>query len=129
MPHISTYNLETHVVEIELHGQITFSEIKEIYSQAMRIAKDQNSSLFFSDYREAVLCLSIMEIYQLPQIFADIATAIGFSPYQLKRAIIPSKRYNPDGYQFFETVSINRGQSLAKLFHDIDEAKKWLSKP
>ena len=127
MPHVITYNPETHIVEIKLHGQITFNEIKEVYSQALPIAKDKNSSLFFSDYREAVLCLSTFEIYELPQIFADIATTIGFSPYQLKRAIVPSKTHSPNDYQFFETVSRNRGQSFARLFQDIDEAKKWLS--
>ena len=127
MPHAITYNSETHIIEIKLHGQITFNEIKEIYSQALPIAKDKNSSLFLSDYREAVLCLSAFEIYELPKIFADTATTIGFSPYQLKRAIVPSKTHSPNNYQFFETVSQNRGQSYAKLFQDIDEAKKWLS--
>jgi hypothetical protein len=127
MPHSITCNPETHIIEIKLHGQINFNEIKEIYSQALPISKDKNSSLFLSDYREAVLCLSTIEIYELPQIFADTAAAIGFSPYQLKRAIVQSKTHNPNDYRFFETVSQNRRQSFAKLFQDIEEAKKWLS--
>ena len=126
MPHTITYNPETHIIEIKLYGQITFNEIIGIYSQALPIAKDKNTSLFFSDYREAILCLSIFEIYELPKIFADTADTIGFNPYQIKRAIVQSKTHNPNDYQFFETVSLNRGQSFAKLFQGIDEATKWL---
>lgn len=127
MPHTITYHPETQILELKLHGQITFNEIKEIYSEALPFAKDKNSSLFLSDYREAVLCLSTFEIYELPKIFSETAAAVGFIPFHLKRAIVQSQTHNPDDYQFFETVSQNRGQSLARLFQDIDEAKKWLS--
>ena len=125
MTHTIIYNPETHTVEIGLQGDIYFEEIKLMYSQALQTAKDNDTFLFLSDFREAAIRLSTMEIYQLPRLLADITASIGLSPYKLKRAIISSQRL--EDFHFYETVSSNRGQSPVKIFQDAEEAKKWLA--
>ncbi|HNK62418.1 MAG TPA: hypothetical protein PLE14_00100 [Anaerolineales bacterium] len=52
-----------------------------------------------------------------------MSTQTGISPFKLKRAFVVSK--NLDDFHFFENVTRNNGQ-LAKIFQDVDEAKKWL---
>ena len=125
MPHVIKYNSETQIVELKFHGNIFLNEIQEIYSHALQTAKDNDTFLFLSDYSDAELSLSTVDIFNLPKLFAEIAVEIGFSPYKLKRAVVPTQKL--DDFSFFETVSFNRGQSLAKIFQDVEEAEKWLT--
>jgi len=76
-----------------------------------------------ADYTEAILQLSTLEIYELPQIASEAGASSGIQLHELKRALVVKDDLND--YQFFETVTINKGQN-AKMFHDIDQAKQWL---
>jgi len=55
----------------------------------------------------------------------DTFTSLGLNARLFKRALIASKDLND--YLFYEIVTANSGQT-AKVFYDIDEAKKWLLK-
>jgi hypothetical protein len=90
----------------------------------MQVAAHNNACLFLSDYSEAQMRLSTLDVYGLPKTFVDTAAALGLNPYRLKRAIIPSQR--SDDFRFYENVSANRGQSAVRIFKDPGEAKKWL---
>ncbi len=125
MTHEITYDPITKIIRIKVTGNILLDEIKQIYIEAIQNAKEEEAFLFLSDYRQAQISLSAVEIYELPRTFVDIAKSAGYNPYHLKRAILPSGK--PEDFRFFETVSINSGQSFAKLFQEVDEAIGWLT--
>ena len=124
MPHSIIYNLETGFVEAKVYGLINLIEIKEIQSEAIRVLMENNVFLYFGDYREAKLNLSTMEIYDIPKLLSNAFTSVERNIHKLKRAIVIVKDF--EDYKFFENITFNQGQS-AKLFYDVDEAKKWLA--
>ena len=123
MTHTVTYNPELGVIETVAQGNLNLSEAKEIISAITQIAIEKDCFLCLSDYRKATIEMSTLQIYDIPKILSDIVTSFGLPPRKFKRAIIAEKGVND--YQFFETVTLNMGQQ-AKLFQDMDEARKWL---
>jgi len=103
---------------------MTLSEGKEIISESLQMVKEQNCFFILNDLREATVELSTMEIYELPKMILDTFASSRLSVYRLKRAFVAAKEWADS--KFFETVTLNRGQSV-KFFVDIDEARKWLS--
>ena len=123
MPHVMIYNTELHIIETNYQGMISFNEIIGTFSEALQLIRDVNCYLTLGDYRNANVNISTLEIHQLPGIISTMSTQTGISPFKLKRAFVVSK--NLDDFHFFENVTRNNGQ-LAKIFQDVDEAKKWL---
>ncbi|NOT05352.1 MAG: hypothetical protein HOP27_12205 [Anaerolineales bacterium] len=124
MPHTIIHNSEADVIEIKIQGDLTLSVVKEIVSEAIHVAKEQNCFLILNDMSEATIKLSTFEIYDVPKIMSDMVASSGLNMYKLKRAFVAAKDLKD--YKFFETVTVNRAQR-AKFFFDIDEARKWLS--
>ena len=124
MSHSIIYDPEAHVIEIEIQGDLTLNVVREIVSEAVQVAKEKNCFLILNDMRKAVMKLSTLEIYESPKIMSDTSASSGLMMYKFKRAFVVAK--DLEDYKFFETVTANRAQ-YAKLFFDIDEAKKWLS--
>lgn len=58
MPHTVTNNPDLSVIEIKFQGDVTLNEIKELFSESLQIANEQNCLLFLSDYGEAIMKLS-----------------------------------------------------------------------
>jgi hypothetical protein len=130
VPFTITYNLETGFVEAKVQGTIRFDEIKEIYSKYVQTTMENKSFLYLADYREAILDLSTMELYDLPKVLSDIVDPLGINVNKLRRAIVVAKGLKDKrlgDYRFYETVTLNRWQNT-KLFEDMDEAIKWLSR-
>ena len=130
MPFTITYNLETGFVEAKVQGTISFDEIKEIYSKYVQTTMENESFLYLADYREATLDLSTTELYDLPKILSDIVAPLGINVHKLRRAAVIAKGLKGKqlgDYGFYETVTLNRWQNT-KLFEDMDEAIKWLSR-
>jgi hypothetical protein len=123
MSHTITYNSEAHIVEIKVQGDLLLNEAKEILSETTQAIKEQNCFLTLTDMCEVTNTLSIVEIYKLPELLSGTLASSEINVHRLRRAIVVAK--DLENYKFFETVTINRGQ-YAKLFFDIDEAKKWL---
>ena len=123
MTHIVDYNPEFGIIETMVQGQLTMLEAKEFISEIAQMAVEQNCFLCLSDYRQATMEMSTLQIHDLPKVIAHIVTALGVHPSHFKRAIVVEKDFND--YHFFETVTLNAGQSI-KLFHESDHAKKWL---
>jgi len=99
------------------------SEAKEIIFEITQMALEKNCSLCLSDYREATIEMSTLQIYDLPKVLSDLVNSFDLRPNQFKRAIIVGKGLRD--YNFFETVTLNAGQNI-RLFQDIEEAKLWL---
>jgi len=123
MSHTIIYNSEMHIIESKFQESLTFSEVKEFISEGARIAKEKDCALFLTDYREATLKLSTLEIYEVPKLMQETFASTGLNIRRIRRAVIAAKDLKD--YLFYETVTINRGQN-AKVFYDIDEAKTWL---
>jgi len=123
MPYTISYNAEAGVIETKVQGDFFLSEAKEMISEAMEVAKEQNCFLLLCDLQAANVKLSTLEIYQLPNVVLDKSASLGFHAHKLKRALVAT--HNVRDYDFFETVTVNRGQN-AKVFRDVDEARKWL---
>ena len=123
MSHTIIYNSDMHIIESTFQEGLTFSEVKEFISEGVRIAKEKDCALFLTDYREATLKLSTLEIYEVPKLMQDTFASTGLNIRRIRRAVIAAKDLKD--YLFYETVTINRGQN-AKVFYDIDEAKTWL---
>jgi len=123
MSHTITYNSDLGIVEIKFRENVIWKEVKEILWQSAQIAKEQNCFLFLSDFREATMKLSILELYELPKILSETFASLEIPTHKIKRAFVVAKDFKD--YSFFETVNVNRGFNH-KMFQDISEAKKWL---
>ena len=124
MPHTTICNPDTGIIEIKGEGNITLTEIKEIYAEATDISAKTGALLFLSDYSEATVKLSTIDIYELPKFLVHIAESVGVNAYKFKRAMIPSK--DAESFQFYETVTTNRGQLNIRLFQSVEAAREWL---
>jgi hypothetical protein len=123
MTHTVIYNPVLGVIETVGQGKLTLSEAKEIITEITKIAVEKDCYLCLSDYRQATVEMSITEIFDLPRILADIVISFGLYAGKFRRALVIEQGLTD--FRFFETVTINFGQHI-RLFHDIDEAKKWL---
>ena len=124
MTHAILYNPDTQTIEIKFQGDITLNEVKELYFESAQVAKQQNCYMFLSDYSDATMKLSTLDIYNLPQILSEVFAASEISAHKMKRALVVAKDLKD--YHFFETVTSNSGQS-AKIFQNVAEAKEWLA--
>ena len=123
MSHTITYNSDLGIVEIKFRENVIWKEVKEILWQSAQIAKEQNCFLFLSDFREATMKLSTLELYEFPKLLSEIFASSEISPHKIKRAFVVAN--DLENYNFFENVNVNRGYQH-KMFQDISEAKKWL---
>jgi hypothetical protein len=124
MTHTIHYQPDAQTIEIQFQGDITLGEVKELYSDSVRLSKQHDCFVFLSDYSQATMKLSTLEIYELPKILAEIFAGSDIPAYKLKRALVVAR--DQKDYSFFEVVTSNRGQNT-KIFQDTAEARKWLS--
>lgn len=125
MSHTIIYNPDMHIIEIKVEGVVQASEMKEIFAEAVRIGIEKDTFLFLSDFQEATIELTVIQIYDLPKMLSNVTAPMGVSADRLRRAIVFSPKTFSDA-RFAENVTLNQGQ-FAKFFQDIDAAKKWLS--
>jgi hypothetical protein len=123
MQYSIVYNSEIHIIEARIYGDVVLSQVKELIAEYAVNAKEKGCTLILSDYREATIKLSTIEIYEMPKILTETFALSGLSIHHIKRALVVAKELKE--YLFFETVTFNRGQ-YAKIFKDITEAREWL---
>lgn len=123
MPYTIDFNPDLQIIEIKFQGNIVLEEVEKIFSASMQMAKERNCFLFLSDYRNATMKLSTLELYELPDLLTSIFSPAGIPAYKLKRALVVAK--DLEDYHFFEVVTANRGQHT-QIFQDMDKAREWL---
>ncbi|MGE5027430.1 MAG: hypothetical protein ACM3JK_03055, partial [Betaproteobacteria bacterium] len=101
MLHTVAYNSDLGIVEIKFHENVTWEEVREILWQSAQVAKEQKCFLFLSDFREATLKLSTLELFGLPKILSETFASSEISTYKIKRAFVVAKDLKD--YSFFET--------------------------
>jgi hypothetical protein len=118
-----SYNPETGIVETIVQGIVNLAEMTEIMTEAVQAMVENEAFLYFADYRQGSLGMTTLQIHNMPKLLSEIAVPLNANALKFKRAIVVEK-FSKD-YQFYETVTINSGQTT-KLFQDVDEARKWL---
>ncbi len=102
-------------------------DIKVLREYALEMKNFQNPDAvhrILTDYREAHIDLSTLQLFHLPESHDQLLKTVGFNVHRIKRAIL----YNPKDHgsaSFFETVALNRGH-MVKIFTNEEEAKTWL---
>ena len=125
MHNVISYHSTGGYIEVKIQGSLTLNAVRDITLEVMRLAKEQDCFLVLGDYREMTVAnLSTVDIYDVPKIITDVATASGLPVHKFKRALVVAQ--DLDDFSFFETVTLNRGQNV-KIFQDMAEARKWLT--
>ena len=123
MAHTMTYNADLQIIELTVQGNVAWAEALEMMSESAQLIQKSNCFRVLSDYSEATVQFSTVEIYRLPQVLSDTLALSGISVHQVKRALVVAR--DLQDFQFFDTVSNNRVQKT-KIFRDLTEAKNWL---
>jgi hypothetical protein len=123
MPYTLIYNPNSCIIESRIYGDFTLEEIREAVPKFAELIKNNNCRLILTDYRDANIKFSTTEIYNMPGVLAKVFGASGINVFRLKSAFITAKRDKDP--VFFETVTINQGQTM-RIFDDIEEARNWL---
>ena len=118
MPYEIKYDSEGNCLMCRMFGEITYSILPTFASDADDLLGKHDCHLLLNDLREADLQLSTLDLHEIPKLLSQF-DHIAFC----KRALVVSG--NMDDYQFFETVSVNRGDNV-KIFRSFDEAEQWL---
>ena len=123
MPHNVAFHPQEGLIIARLIGPANLPTLLEFLDEVIKTAREANCYRILTDMRAAELKLSLVDIYALPGLVLKAAVRIDLNAYAAKRALVTSA--NQEEWQFYETVSRNRSHNV-RLFHDIEEAKKWL---
>jgi hypothetical protein len=111
------------MITLRFEGLMTLEIVLDATADVVQVAKEQGCFRVLTDIREATVKLSMVEVYNLPNLTADIVSTAGLRVYQFKRAIVISAEQ--ELLPFFENVSRNRHQNV-RLFQDVESARQWL---
>ena len=125
MSHTVAYDPEHSIIRLTVQGEITTGVAKEAVADVVNLAKERNCFRILSDFREATLRISTLEIFKLPDLITDVAAASGLDANRFRRAGVVAGDF--EDFSFFETVSLNKQHEL-KYFRDVDEALSWLTR-
>lgn len=115
---------EAGFVLVVCEGDLTLSDINEVFQQGVALAVARSCFLVLSDFRKMHVTLSVSDVYKLPEYFASRMQELKTPVYKFKRALV-LRADQLARYKFFETVSVNRSQKV-RIFADMDEARAWL---
>lgn len=85
---------------------MTFAKVKGVIAESTALAKTHGYCLWLTDYSSAGAALALVEICDLPQLFAEAATALAVHPNQIRRAIDDS--WDKADYLFAKTIALSR---------------------
>ncbi|MBK8784617.1 MAG: hypothetical protein IPO22_23105 [Anaerolineales bacterium] len=123
MPYSVEYLPEDNIIYTQFTGKVDLTQLHEGGAEIIRVALRENCQRTLTDFREADLTVSVLQIFNLPGELVEMAKAAGINIHTVKRAVVSAK--DRTGLEFYETVSRNRGHHT-KLFLDFEEAKQWL---
>ena len=123
-PYTVSYNPEFHCIEVELRGDVDLSIAEEVRAEAIKLVKKHNCLSLLADLRKCTPGMSIFDILEQPQKFAEKAVEKDLHPHRFKRALVLGQETETP--KFYETVALNRGHNV-RLFCDLEGARRWLS--
>lgn len=119
-----TYHPEEQYIEGTVIGNTNRPALRKYATDMKSVVKQHQCKRILSDFREARLAFSIVDLFHLPTRHDDFLVTIGQNIHQLKRAILVDASHVEQG-KFFEDVAVNRGQNV-KIFTDRSFALEWL---
>ena len=122
MSHLLKFDADLGIVHLQFAGPIGVEAIFSGFSEAILVAESIASFRLISDYLDAALELSTLQIYSLPDTLS--ACKPGSPPWlhRYRHAILAKAN---DDFRFMETVLNNRAQ-IAALFETLADAENWL---
>ena len=115
---------ESGFIHATYQGDLNLAGITDLMAAVAHVIKERNCFLVLSDYRQAKLAISIIDLYEIPKLILKRGKEMGVPAQKVKRAlIIPASA--SDKFSFFETVSLNNSQSV-RIFTDEGQARNWL---
>ena len=119
-----TFDEQAGYIHAVYEGELDMPGILDMMRTVGLAVKEHDCYLVLSDYHQATLAISIMDLYEIPKIILQRGREMGVSAYKIKRALIISAA-TYENFRFFETVSLNNSQTV-KIFTEEDAAKEWL---
>lgn len=122
MSHKLRFDADLGIVYIQFEGPLRVDSIYKGFCEAILVAESIASFRILSDFREAALELSTLQIYSLPDTLSECKP--GSSPwlYKYRHAILCVAN---DDFRFMVTMLNNRSQ-IAELFEAFSDAENWL---
>ena len=119
-----TFNPEFGTIESVLADRVTAEDLRTHETQCLALAKENETTRFFTDASAATLTMSVFDLHDLPQLYQDRGLQ---RPVRI--AILPpSSERGRKLVDFYETTCANRGWAV-KVFTERQEALDWLRRP
>jgi len=116
------YNTEHGIVESVLTDDVTKEDLRLHEIRCMDLAEESKSSLFLTDATRATLKVSVVNLYDLPELYEKY----GLERRPVRIAVLePTSEEGKGLVDFYETVCVNRGWH-SKAFTTRQEAVDWL---
>jgi hypothetical protein len=115
------YDEEGGFVTIENHRRMSFHDWVIKLTKAARLAREKNSSLFFSDCRDIPIDIKSIELLDLPELYHQT----GFLKSDKIAIWVKEEEYLKIDAIFYETICTQRGW-MVKMFIEKETAIRWL---
>jgi hypothetical protein len=122
MLHDLRFDADLGIVYIHFQGPQSVDSIYKGFSEAILVAESIKSFRILSDFREATLELSTLQIYTLPDTLSACKPNSAPWLHKYRHAILAIAN---DDFRFMETMLNNRSQ-VAELFATLADAENWL---
>jgi hypothetical protein len=115
------YWQKEHILSAKTSGPINLDTLKQFASEIIAALSKNNASKVLTDYRDANLEVSILDIYELPKILKRL----GYSPGIQIAVVYSEASKKKESFLFYETVLRNAG-FVHRVFTDLLESLAWL---
>lgn len=112
---------EDNIVHVKVRGEMPEDQVVLHVTEALAVASEHEATRFLVDHREMEPLVSMVRIYAMPGVFEKLGLS---RIHRLAVLFTPSSKHARE-YEFFETVSVNRGFQV-RLFEGDSEALAWL---
>ncbi len=121
MTYQMTFNAELEIIEVNLSGNISVLDVREIVNEGVILSKQTNCRSILGDFRQVTLRMDLMDIHDLPKL---VASLVGSGLAGFKRAVVV--QHESEYYKYAENIFRNRYHDM-RIFTDMDEARNWLA--
>jgi hypothetical protein len=115
------YWQKEHILYAEISGPIYLDTLKRFASEIIVSLSINNVTRVLMDYRDATLEVSILDIYELP----NILKKLGYSPGIQIAVVYSEASEKKESFLFYENVLRNAG-FVHRVFTDLLESLAWL---
>ena len=116
------YDPSSGLILATVTGAIDKRLMDDLTMQTLRLVQQHSCFRVLADIRQASSAVSTIDLFQRARETAQHVSDSNI-PSSYKRALVIGD--NVEDPRFFETVSQNREQQV-RIFHDMEEAKRWL---